>query len=63
MEQNPKKLKNTLKCEVCGSKFECEIANGKNKCWCFDYPNILPIKSNKCICRKCIEEKINDKNG
>ena len=58
MEQNQKKLKSILKCETCGSEFKCDIENGRDKCWCFEYPNVLSIKTNKCMCKKCIEEKI-----
>ena len=48
-----------LICEICNEKFGCDIENGKNECWCFEYPNILPIKSDKCVCKKCIEGKLN----
>ena len=48
-----------LECNKCNSEFKCDIENGKNECWCFEYPNILPIKSDKCVCKKCIEGKLN----
>ena len=31
---------------------------GKETCWCFDYPNVMEIKKNECICKKCLEDKI-----
>ena len=59
MEQNKKKLMNFLKCKICNSPFVCNIENGKDSCWCFDYPNIIRIESDKCICKECLEKKIN----
>ena len=53
-----KKLKNSLKCEECNSDFTCDISLGKDTCWCFDYPKILDVKSNKCLCKKCLEKKL-----
>ena len=47
-----------LTCEICKTKFKCGVENGEEKCWCFEYPNILPIDSEKCICEKCLKEKI-----
>ena len=50
-----------LTCDICNTEFECGIENGDDKCWCFDYPNILQVNDKKCICIKCLKEKINDK--
>ena len=47
-----------LICKICNTKFECDVENGKDKCWCFEYPNILPIDSKKCICKKCLENTL-----
>mgnify|MGYP003112273188 CR=1 FL=1 len=50
-----------LICEICKSEFECGIENGEDKCWCFNYPKVLEVDSKKCICKKCLENKIEAK--
>ena len=47
-------------CEACGIEFKCDL-NEEDECWCHDSPKILEIKSQNCLCKDCLEEKINEK--
>ncbi len=50
----------THSCPECGTQAHCDIAAGKETCWCFeveerDIPT--PDKAQLCLCRKCLEKK------
>ena len=48
-------------CEECGVEFRCDISAGKDKCWCFDYPNVVKSESQNCLCKDCLDKKIKRK--
>jgi hypothetical protein len=49
------------RCPLCGKPNECEIAEGKTSCWCFD--EVIPVEvlerippeaqSVACVCKEC----------
>jgi|TARA_R100001015_G_C4627736_1_gene187440 hypothetical protein len=41
-------------CDKCGNKFNCNI----DDCWCFEYPNVIPIVSKSCLCEICLMDMI-----
>ncbi|EMQ4280078.1 cysteine-rich CWC family protein [Vibrio alginolyticus] len=50
----------THSCPECGTQTHCDIAAGKETCWCFttetrDLPK--PSANQLCLCRKCLEKK------
>ncbi len=48
----------THACPECGEANHCDIAAGKETCWCFEVEEReLDKKHNICLCRKCLESK------
>ena len=48
------------KCIQCDTEFNCKT---DDKCWCFELPKILNVDNGDCLCRKCLNKKIeNEKN-
>lgn len=50
----------THSCPECDSLAHCDIAAGKETCWCFGIePRDLPKPESDqlCLCRKCLEKK------
>jgi len=45
------------KCPDCGKEFHCG-AKDSTPCWCCNLPNIVPLDSDKCLCKDCLEKKI-----
>ncbi|WP_098414516.1 cysteine-rich CWC family protein [Vibrio sp. ES.051] len=50
----------THHCPECRTQAYCDIAAGKETCWCFtietrDLPK--PNSTQLCLCRKCLEKK------
>ena len=49
-------------CHRCGQKFTCGLAAAHERCWCFDYPHVIPVKdANRegCLCPACLQIEIN----
>ncbi len=48
----------THSCPECGTQSHCDIAAGKETCWCFDVETRDVAKEGQaCLCRKCLEKK------
>ncbi|CAE6934363.1 cysteine-rich CWC family protein [Vibrio alginolyticus] len=48
----------THECPECNTQAHCDIAAGKETCWCFEVEvRDLPSKGQLCLCRKCLEKK------
>lgn len=48
-------------CPQCQHEFACDIAQGRDKCWCMNYPAVLPvIETAKCLCPDCLSQAISD---
>jgi ribosomal protein L34E len=48
------------KCGKCGNIFQCRV-NDIKKCWCNNLEKLPPEliePGGKCICKKCLQEKI-----
>ena len=46
-------------CVVCGKAFECGARSEREKCWCHDYPAVLPVAAGQgCMCRECLADAI-----
>lgn len=53
------------KCPICGEVNSCEILEGTDTCWCFNYtfPDKLKesvpqkLQGKSCICKKCAEKE------
>ncbi|GAD66743.1 hypothetical protein VPR01S_05_00380 [Vibrio proteolyticus NBRC 13287] len=44
-------------CPSCGQNAQCDIAAGKNHCWCFELEqrDTSSMENNdQCLCRKCL---------
>lgn len=49
----------TQPCSNCRQQFRCEIALGKDHCWCMNLPAILPIRAEAgCLCEQCLQRAI-----
>lgn len=43
-------------CPECGKQFSCDIAAGKETCWCFSHPKVHPDRTSmKCLCPDCLD--------
>lgn len=40
-------------CPSCQSEFHCT-----DGCWCNDFPRILPMNKDKCLCKSCLTIQI-----
>jgi len=46
-------------CPQCGAAFTCDYAAGAQRCWCFDLPNILPMREDtSCLCPTCLRAAV-----
>jgi hypothetical protein len=46
-------------CPNCGEAFTCDYAAGQARCWCFDLPNVLPMREDaSCLCPTCLRSVI-----
>ncbi len=49
----------TQPCSNCHQQFHCEIAQGKDHCWCMNLPAILPVRAQAgCLCVECLQHAI-----
>jgi hypothetical protein len=49
-------------CPQCGESFVCGIAASGERCWCFDLPNVMPVKPDTaCLCPNCLRQAIEAK--
>ncbi|ELK2034527.1 cysteine-rich CWC family protein [Vibrio vulnificus] len=48
----------THECPSCTKPTQCDIAQGKTHCWCFDLEEREVSVSSKglCLCRRCLEK-------
>ncbi|MNF50950.1 hypothetical protein D3C85_173260 [compost metagenome] len=44
----------THSCPECKSAVKCEIAQGKNTCWCFNVQARNVEWNDVCLCKKCL---------
>lgn len=52
----------TTTCPICGDKFLCGSQAEDKRCWCSDYPSIMPLDSHQgCLCPACLKAKIKEK--
>ncbi|TVO32957.1 cysteine-rich CWC family protein [Vibrio algivorus] len=50
--------KNTHACPECGDNTFCDIAAGKETCWCFEVEEREITETyDVCLCRRCLEKK------
>lgn len=50
--------KSTHTCPECGDNTFCDIAAGKDICWCFEIEEReITENYNVCLCRRCLEKK------
>ncbi|MDC0611861.1 cysteine-rich CWC family protein [Vibrio sp.] len=48
----------THSCPECGEPAYCGIANGEEKCWCFDVEERESINGiEQCVCRSCLKSR------
>ncbi len=47
------------KCSNCKTEFHCG-SNDKEPCWCCSLPNIVPLEGDSCLCKDCLQKKINE---
>jgi hypothetical protein len=46
------------KCPECQEPVNCGAESGQ-KCWCSNYPPIVPVDASKsCLCESCLKKKI-----
>ncbi|ADE38904.1 cysteine-rich CWC family protein [Candidatus Puniceispirillum marinum] len=45
-----------LKCDECGTSFNCGAPPGKDHCWCMELPNLRQSfdLAGKCVCPDCM---------
>ncbi len=49
----------TQPCSSCQRQFHCEIAQGKDHCWCMKLPAVLPVQAHaSCLCEECLKRAI-----
>lgn len=59
-DKTPKGL---VVCPQCGAAFTCGVAAGEARCWCFDLPNIMPMRADSaCLCPACLRDAIKRAN-
>lgn len=48
----------THSCPECGSNTFCDIAEGKDTCWCFEVEEREITETfDACLCRRCLDKK------
>lgn len=47
-------------CGRCGKAFACAMRDGGPRCWCADYPHVLPVPTGQspCYCPDCLKDMI-----
>ncbi|MFA6469109.1 MAG: cysteine-rich CWC family protein [Bacteroidota bacterium] len=51
--------KNNSVCPQCGVGFECGSKAGKETCWCFTLPPVIPNNDDRqCLCPDCLKDRI-----
>jgi hypothetical protein len=52
-------------CPGCGTGVDCGRAPGKERCWCAEFPPILPVPEvgTGCYCPTCLERVIREKQA
>jgi uncharacterized protein len=48
-------------CKDCGKPFHCDIRDGKETCWCFEYqtlPGAEMVFDATCYCPSCLKKRI-----
>jgi len=48
------------RCARCGKPFACGMVAGAAKCWCAELPPVKPAAGEGCLCRECLEARIQD---
>jgi len=45
---------------ACGASFTCDWSAGKSRCWCQDYPAVMPMNGTEagCLCPDCLRQAI-----
>ncbi len=45
---------------ACGRRFTCDLEAGKPRCWCADFPKVLPVPAADaaCLCPECLARAI-----
>ena len=45
---------------ACGKRFTCDLAAGKERCWCADLPRVMPVPGADaaCLCPDCLRKAI-----
>ncbi|MFA6456568.1 MAG: cysteine-rich CWC family protein [Bacteroidota bacterium] len=50
---------NNSVCSHCGAHFECGAKAGKETCWCFSLPPVVPQENDdRCLCPTCLNDRI-----
>jgi hypothetical protein len=44
-------------CPNCKKEFHCG-SHDKEPCWCCSLPNIVPLEGDSCLCKECLQIKI-----
>ena len=48
-------------CPACGTEFDCGAKSGRETCWCFNLPNVMPVDSKQdCLCPQCLKKRIDE---
>jgi hypothetical protein len=51
-------------CPNCQTSFACDLAQGKDHCWCMKLPAIMPVCStSSCLCEQCLQAAINERQA
>lgn len=53
-------------CPGCGTKVPCGKAQGKDHCWCAEFPRIMPVPEaggTDCFCPECLRREISRRQG
>jgi uncharacterized protein (TIGR00290 family) len=45
-------------CARCGSEFGCGASEGLARCWCDEFPPIVPMSGEGCLCRNCLAVEV-----
>jgi hypothetical protein len=47
------------RCSRCSTPFECGIAAGRSRCWCFDLPVVAVHDADAgCVCPGCLADRV-----
>lgn len=48
----------TKKCSICGKPFFCHSSGTDGKCWCNEFPPLLPAPGRDCLCPDCLKAQV-----